>query len=56
MFDDDSVFESNGVNAWPEGYDALVGGLLGLFEGHEAPAIEGQECVRTLLDSGEWEF
>ena len=51
MFDDDSVFESNGVNAWPEGYDALVGGLLGLFEGHEAPAIEGQECENA---AGQW--
>ena len=41
MLDDGSMFESGGANAWPEGYDALVEGLLRLFDGCEPLTVEG---------------
>ena len=31
IFDDESVFLSQGSNAWPEGFDALKDGLLKIF-------------------------
>lgn len=37
MLDDGSVFESGGDNAWPAGYDAMVAGLLSLFDVSSAP-------------------
>lgn len=42
MLDDESVFESGGDNAWPEGYDALADSLLGLFDGCEPLVAEGR--------------
>ena len=32
LFDDGSVFTSNGSNDWPDGHDVFVGSLLSLFD------------------------
>ena len=32
VFKDDSVFETGGSNEWPDSFDDLEEGLLGLFE------------------------
>ena len=36
VLDDGMALNSMGLNAWPNGYDALVEGLLGLFDGRGA--------------------
>lgn len=36
VLDDGMALNSMGLNAWPNGYDTLVEGLLGLFDGRGA--------------------
>lgn len=43
MLDDGCVFESGGDNAWPEGYDRLVDGMLGLFDVDTVPDASDKE-------------